>query len=83
MCDCMQDLSLPFRSSADVQWHKPQALGTRQETSIVVQVTHLKLVPAFAHVPLVHAAMRIMQASTAGQKEVQPFMVLGLFWQAV
>ena len=66
----VQDLSKPFRSSAEVHWHQPRAEGSRSQTSIVVQVTHLKLQPAFAHVPLVHSAIRVMKASMASQKEV-------------
>ena len=61
-----------MKTAVDVQWREPRAAGTRKETTIVVKVTHLKLQPAFAHVPLVHAAIRIMQSSLAGRKQASP-----------
>ena len=67
----VQDLLAPFKSSAEVQWHQPRAPGARTETTIVVKVTHLKLQPAFAHVPIVHAAIRVLQASLHSQKQAR------------
>lgn len=67
-----QDLSAPFKSAAEVLWHQPQMPGKHWDTSIMVKVTHLKLQPAFAHVPLVHSAMHLMQSSLQHQKQAGP-----------
>ena len=68
---CMQDLSAPCRSAVEVHWRQPRKASTTKETSIVVKVTHLKLQPAFAHVPLVHAAIHSMQSGLESQKQVR------------
>ncbi|KAK9809768.1 hypothetical protein WJX73_004442 [Symbiochloris irregularis] len=65
-----QALSAPFSTAAEVQWRQPRALGAHWETAVAVSATQLKLQPAFAHVPLVHAGMGILQQFLLGSKQV-------------
>ena len=62
---CPQAVAKPFRFAAEVEQTLPQSTLLKTSTQITVRAMRLALRPSFGHVPLIHAAQRIMEAAKA------------------
>ena len=61
----MQMVARPFKFAAEAHQTFPASPAQKTSTALVVRASRLGLRPAFGHVPLVQAAIRILQASKA------------------
>ena len=55
----------PFKFAAEARQSFPASSAQKTHTSLVVKASRLGLRPAFGHVHLVQAAIRILKASKA------------------
>ena len=55
----------PFKFAAEARQSFPASAAQKTETGLVVRASRLGLRPAFGHVPLVQAAIRILKPSKA------------------
>ena len=75
-----QDLVLPFKASADIEWHHPLAQAADPAARRLMATCHMGAVrvqPTFGHVPLLRA---VHQQFKAG---IDTFKPVSSFWKKV
>ena len=69
----MQDWLVPVRAVMDSQWHTPKTAGSRSMQTLSLKLSDVQVQPAFGHIPLIHTATQLVQASRApGVNDQQP-----------
>ena len=61
----MQDWLVPVRAVMDSQWHTPKTAGSRSMQTLSLKLSDVQVQPAFGHIPLIHTATQLIQASRA------------------